>query len=522
MPMEANYIKIKSIKIDQLKGLRNVEITFKEKGLTAILGPNGSGKTSILHVLACLYEPTSDLFTSYRYTDFFIPTHYPDNEQTYNWAGTSFEVRMQHGEREKVLSIKKKPTRWSFQAKSYKSRDKHFFSYIGLRTALPAIEQEKCRTIITFRDILAQSQAHTRRILQYASYILGKDYESYEICNRNDGKSHIGVKASSYRYCSLSMGAGEQRVFYILNEVFRLKQKPSSLLLIDELDILLHQDAIIKLVHTLNTIVNESNHNMQIIFTTHNHKILSENYIEFRHIFQTVSRGTLCLHTANPYVIKSLTGVTPSQIFIYVEDILSKYILRQVCLELNTYGICEIYLCGTIQNVIVAAAGVYYSEGCQGFNQRLFVLDGDKYVDKASRITYLKKLLNGSTANLNEEQEMIADSLYNLIIDDNTQPEKYYAQLIAHIPEDEVPTDYKELYIGIKREMRCSQIDEHGYLKNPIQTIYNNTDDGYLSLVKLLSQSNFWEQITEEVRNRLQEIIQNQGLVHPELGSVNS
>lgn len=513
---------IKSIQIDQLKGLRNVEITFKEKGLTAILGPNGSGKTSILHVLACLYRPMSDDFTSYRYSDFFIPTHYPDNAQTYNWEGTSFVVKMQYESREKVLSIRKKPTRWSFQAQSYESRDKHFFSYIGLQTALPAIEKEKCKTKITFKNISAQSHADTQKILRYASYILGKDYESYEICNRNDGKSNIGVKTGSNRYCSLSMGAGEQRVFYILSEVFKLKQKPSSLLLIDELDILLHQDAIIKLVKTLNTIVNESNHRMQIIFTTHNHKILSEDYIEFRHIFQTLSRGTLCLHTTNPYVISSLTGVTTSQIFIYVEDILSKYILRQVCLELNSNGICKIHPCGTIQNVIAAAAGVYYIKGCQGFNRRLFVLDGDYYVNTESRINYLKKLFNGSAANQNEEHETIANSLYNLIIDDNTKPEKYYAQLIADIPEDEVPNDYKELYIGIKREMRSAQIDEHAYLKNPIQAIYGTSEEGYLSLVRLLSQSNLWGQVTEEVRNRLQEIIQHEGLIDPELGSVNS
>ena len=48
---------LKKIEIEELKGLKELEIDFTEFPLTAILGSNGVGKSTILHLLACVNNP---------------------------------------------------------------------------------------------------------------------------------------------------------------------------------------------------------------------------------------------------------------------------------------------------------------------------------------------------------------------------------------------------------------------------------------------------------------------------------
>ena len=45
-----------SVFFKNLKGLKDVQITF-EKPLTVIMGVNGANKSTVIHALACAYEP---------------------------------------------------------------------------------------------------------------------------------------------------------------------------------------------------------------------------------------------------------------------------------------------------------------------------------------------------------------------------------------------------------------------------------------------------------------------------------
>ena len=48
--------RIRKVFFKKLKGLNDVEISFSDT-LTAIMGVNGSGKTTVIHALACIYQP---------------------------------------------------------------------------------------------------------------------------------------------------------------------------------------------------------------------------------------------------------------------------------------------------------------------------------------------------------------------------------------------------------------------------------------------------------------------------------
>lgn len=75
----------------------------------------------------------------------------------------------------------------------------------------------------------------------------------------------IGVESEVLAYSSLSMSAGEQKIFLILETI--LKEDKNALILIDELDLLLHDEALKKLIDAISTHAEDKN--KQIIFTTH-------------------------------------------------------------------------------------------------------------------------------------------------------------------------------------------------------------------------------------------------------------
>lgn len=64
-------IILDSVHFNKLKGLNNVNIKFSDT-LTAIMGVNGSGKTTVIHALACLYQPDGN-GENHKFPEFFVP-----------------------------------------------------------------------------------------------------------------------------------------------------------------------------------------------------------------------------------------------------------------------------------------------------------------------------------------------------------------------------------------------------------------------------------------------------------------
>ncbi|WP_227639566.1 AAA family ATPase [Klebsiella pneumoniae] len=79
-------LRLKEIQIQSLKGISNCIINFPaDKKVTAIMGMNGSGKSTIIHALACCYKPrTVTSKENNRFSDFFTP--HDDN----NWRDSGF------------------------------------------------------------------------------------------------------------------------------------------------------------------------------------------------------------------------------------------------------------------------------------------------------------------------------------------------------------------------------------------------------------------------------------------------
>lgn len=307
---------IESIHIEKLKQLENVTCAFTGHNLTAILGINGCGKSTILHALACCYQPLTS-GQNYRFSDFFLPSNFNV------WNGSKFQIQysFREGELERPNNTKvykKAADRWS----RYVNRPKRDIFFIGITSCVPDIEKAKDRTKI---NIANKGENQTlQAIVDKISYILGGQYQNCYNGSRAKRQYRI-VKRDNLDYPSIAMGAGEQRLLVILETVFSAPKY--SLILIDELDLTLHTQALNRLLDILIEKANQKH--LQIIFTTHRENITQRTDINIRHLYQTNNK-TFCFEGVNNACMDVLTGATNKPIKIFVEDQLSKSIIKTI------------------------------------------------------------------------------------------------------------------------------------------------------------------------------------------------
>ena len=488
------------LEIHKVKGLKNLNISFASEGLTAILGPNGSGKSTILHLLACAYNPLNREGCKDRrddrFPDFFLPISFKGAD-AFSWEGTEFTyVYAQEIDgvcKGRRLHIRKDGKFWMPGKKSYRSvRKDRWVSYLGIETCVPDIEKEKLRSHIDYLSV----DDPKIKILDDAKYILGKEYTEYSICGRRDRRRNKRVRVGDIQYSSLSMGAGEQRVFTILEEVY--KAHKHGLILIDELDLLLHQASLARLIEKLVAKAREKH--LQIIFTAHNQSILNLRDVDFYHICH-IGGGSLCLKDSDPRALELLTGDVQTDLEIYVEDKLSKALVKQICLEEKCARRVSVETFGAIDNAftLVATTGLIPKR----FNGRrlLFVLDGDKYRTNEARLQQLKKRLAGQGDEQDDLRMLLLTRLKQFSLPEKEKPEKYYYSLIKALPnEDFVVSDAAE---GLLEELRLfnpAGVEHHKWFSKPIENLGMSRDEGYALIAELLSKSDRWHEITSEVR----------------------
>ena len=244
-----NKITLKEIRFKKLKGLSNVTIKFS-KPLTAIMGVNGSGKTTVIHALACLYNPDGN-GENHIFPEFFTPN------TDASWSGSELEAVNEIIGTDGVPTLlppKKYYKAFDRWAPRYQTRPKRNVYYIGIETCLPDIEKKNQTTKISYVS-QCQTSNVARKTIQGAAGILNKNYTAL-MDNCYKGTHFPGVELSDgLKYSSLSMGSGEQRTIKILEKVTRAEKY--SLILVDELDLLLHVSAFRKLVKELNRIAVE-------------------------------------------------------------------------------------------------------------------------------------------------------------------------------------------------------------------------------------------------------------------------
>ncbi len=472
--------RLKEVSIQKLKGINNLSFTI-DKELVALMGVNGSGKSTILHALACAYAPYQN-GDDYRFSYFFTPN--PDA----SWNGSCFTiVNYDYNEQKDIpKTYEKKEDRWV----RYNTRPQRDVYFLGISSCMPAIEVEKKTTYISYTSKELTDKS-TNRIKDTAAVILNKDYDGLFL-HEAAKKKYMGVHTKAgMAYSALSMGAGEQRVIKILQTVYSANQY--SLVLIDEIDLLLHADAFRKLIMKLSEIAKEKN--LQIIFTTHSLEMqyLSE-YADIRYIVPQKEK-TLVYDSINPDLLYQMSGELKKTFTIYVEDNFASAIVWKVARDLNMQRHISVIKYGSIDNAFVIAAGKILSEDVNIENV-LIVTDGDRFATIEEKEKRLKNVLTGTEKehDIKIQQALAMMTQFNLPKD--ISPEKYIHSLL-------ITMDDSLEYVRCAKNIIMVN-DSHEWIDKIAEQI-GVGEQVYYSIMDIIAENKEWMSFVGSIYNWIKE-----------------
>lgn len=495
MPKQAAMpkIRIERIQFTQLKSLRDVTISF-EKPLTAIMGVNGCGKTTILHALACVFQPVEsggkNFGENYKFSYFFTP-----NSDT-TWSNSKLSITYTDNNKKGSVSPQRKEyhkdlDRWS---PKYTNRPRRPVYYIGIDSCTPEIEMMNSSVKVSYTTSELSDGINTK-VCEKAAYILNKEYR---VITENDlvskRKKLAGVKLTNgLQYSALSMGTGEQRVIRILQTVFRAPAY--SMILIDEIDLLMHVVALKKLVCVSFEIARD--HNLQIVFTTHSlamHELC--DYIDIRYLDQTPEKTIVYSAISNDF-IRELAGEDKKPISVFVEDIMSKYIILEIAKELHIRDKLKVSMFGSISNAFTLAAGIVLKDGPD--QNTLIVLDGDEHRSEEEKIVQIKKHLSGTEGNIESRRQQALSMIVQYNLPNNFHPEQFIHSLLlsSNQTENEIVSIAKSIHAVNERHKWISWIVDR----------MNEGNGCYKDIIEIAKTGDGWEGYVGDVKQRLQECI---------------
>lgn len=467
------------VSFTRLKGLHNVEISFVDKPVTAIFGVNGCGKTTVLHALACLYRPASSIGEKNYFTRFF------KRENGVLWIGSKLEAHFCINGTVQSRKYAKAGDRWTPRSNQRPQRDVVF---IGISSCVPDIEQI-APTLTSFAMGADENVQRREQILRAASAIMNYDYNNYSKVSCHKKKYKKVARNGAGSYSSLAMGAGEQRLFNILEILYSLPAY--SLFLIDELDLTLHTSALMKLVDEMTRVAQHKH--LQIVFTTHREELALRKDINIRHIWKTAnSNDTFVLDHTSPDCLLRLTGKMEKQLEVYVEDDLAEYIARQVARDKGLLPYTSFLRFGAIENAFVVAAGCDIQEADS--DNKIFLLDGDKYRTDAERMTQMQKCYSGNEVDRNARRLRAISHIRQFTLPDGEQPEHYLWMQLKSTNND--------LAMAAQEVIAVAE-DKHAYLYD-VQMRCGESRDAFLTrLTSMLSQEPFWNGYVAELASWL-------------------
>jgi predicted nucleotidyltransferase/ABC-type lipoprotein export system ATPase subunit len=490
--MTTSQQRLHSLHITKLKSIKGLDISFEPKNVTAILGPNGCGKSTILHALACCFHPPNDKEEEYyKFSNFFLPS--PDAL----WEGSELKVchtyrQESHLYEKEYQPYGKSSDRWK---PIYKRRPTRNIHYLGIDTYVPLIETEKRRNVKINYTTSNISEDIVISILKQASYCLNRKYDAYNIHDTGKGREFIGVEANGIRYSALSMSAGEQKIFFLLERIYRAKKY--SLILIDELDLLLHESALKKLIEVISKRADEKH--LQVVFTTHRETVPElSNLINIRHIFNTPEK-TLCLDETKPDAINRLTGSKLRPIEIFVEDDLAAAIVKKIAGQLGIARHVSIQRYGSAINCFTILAGLCLRG--EPIENSIFVLDGDAYRNTEDQEARLAAILTGNDSHAQSLRKSSIGKIKCLKLPENSQPEKYIHSIIVDLEPIDDNEEYREI---IEAARQITTVDDnHRYVSDIIDRLGWDRSVGLSKIIDLASLTNEWTNYIADVKDWL-------------------
>lgn len=324
---KAQYGKyLRSMRLVKVRGLADVEIRF-DFPVTALIGPNGGGKSTVLGSAACAYKEIKP--------GLFFPKSSIGDTSMANW---SIEYDIVDKEINPKNTVKK-----SSNFKQAKWRRDDLLSrpvqYFGINRTVPAGEKP------SFKKLMGPSYKHTNPLsslppeaLPEVERVLGKGVSEFrQTTLKNEGLFYIGRNAGS-DYSEFHFGAGESSIIRIISAIELLPE--NSLVLIEEIENGLHPVATRRLVEYL--MIAAEKKKLQSIYTTHSDDALAPLPSEaiWACLDQRLHQGKLSVSS-----LRAISGKIDKQLAVFVEDTFAKHWVEAIIrLEAaDVHDLVEVY-----------------------------------------------------------------------------------------------------------------------------------------------------------------------------------
>lgn len=354
--------RLEWIEIDGIRGWSGQRVDFRFP-LVAIVGENGSGKTTVLQATAACYgapDPKSDLYAS----DFFPDTPFERIENA------QIRYAFREGERSETKSVRKPSDRW----RGNPDRPERRTRFIDLRRIQPLGARVGFAKMLKSGVSEGTHNAFDEDRLSRFSYIMGRKFEGAGVSttSADDGRLVPVVTDENARTSGFHHGAG-----IITTAEFLANDFPRySLVLIDEIETSLHPRTQRRLLRDLARIarINEC----QFIFTTHSPYILEELPPEGRIYILNSSAGRSIVTGVSPeFAMTQMDEEQHPEIDVYVEDRRAEAMVSEILVSV------ERDLLPKVQTVAYGTASVGNALGIMASQSRfprptVVFLDGDQ------------------------------------------------------------------------------------------------------------------------------------------------
>lgn len=310
-----NYGKyLRKVRLNPIRGFKDETVSF-DFPVTAIIGPNGGGKTSVLGSAACAY-------ISVKPSRFFAKSGKFDSSMQ-NWS-INYELIDKEINPRDTINRTAKFTNYKW-TREHISRSVAVF---GVSRTVPANERAELRKCASGSFDVTPDKISIlgEDVIKAAEKILGKNLTGYtRISISSDGIVSLltGQTQDGITFSEFHFGAGESSIIKMVLEIETLPD--NSLILIEEIENGLHPIATVRMVEYLIEVAIRKK--AQAIFTTHSNDALLP--LPAKAIWSATNdkffQGKLDVRS-----LRAITGQIETQLVIFVEDDFAKLWMETV------------------------------------------------------------------------------------------------------------------------------------------------------------------------------------------------
>lgn len=320
-----------NIRINSIRNIQSCDLDIPlEKGLYAIVGENGCGKSTLMLAMSLLVKPSSSKsFQSHDYKeDSYIDITVDDI--TDHWYISNGELTTEARENGERFSTKNYYNGFYEGSIFYGSR---FYDYNLVQRFMKKAE---------FESLIREADPF---VIKTLSYILhgNEDHYSqlYKVKTKqialNNGFKGIPyfLKCGDYYTSQYNMSSGESMLISLIDFINNLTERnrytstKPLMFLIDEAELALHPAAINRLIEMFSRMIKSIN--MVVLFSTHSTEII--NRIKPDNIYMLDNMGGT-IRSLNPcypnYAIRNLYVPNGYDFLILVEDELAKAVVERL------------------------------------------------------------------------------------------------------------------------------------------------------------------------------------------------